>query len=90
MFGAWGKLCYDAAMLALESQAVIGLRLARLAGGGTAAQAEMQRMVSEKVYAAGETLVLLATGGSTAEVVDGYRQKVHQNWQRLQRVPAGY
>ena len=54
MFGAWWKLGMDATLLAMESQQVIGLRLAKLSLGGPAAQIEAQRMVSEKIMAAGE------------------------------------
>lgn len=83
MFGSWWQLGVDSAMLAMESQAVIGLRLAKLAAGGSAAQVEAQRMVSEKVMAAGEAALLIATGGSTAGVVAGYRRKVRANHRRL-------
>lgn len=83
MFGPWWTLGMDTAMLALESQAVIGLRLAKLAAGGAGAQAEMQRMVSEKVFAAGETAMLMATGGTTQSIVSGYRSKVRANQLRL-------
>ncbi len=85
MFGAWWTVGYDAALLAMEAQTVIGLRLAKLAAGGTAAQAEAQRMVSEKVMAAGEAAILVATGGSAANVIAGYRRKVRANQRRLSR-----
>ena len=83
MFGAWWKLGVDASLLAMESQQVIGLRLAKLAAGGSGAQAEAQRMVSEKIMAAHEAALLLATGGSTAKVMAGYRRKVRANARRL-------
>ena len=85
MFAPWWKLGLDTAMLAMESQTVIGLRMAKLAAGGGAAQAEVQRMVSEKVIAAGEAAFLLATGASSAKVVSGYRRKVRANHRRLSR-----
>ncbi|MCE4222498.1 hypothetical protein HCU64_01925 [Methylobacterium sp. C25] len=85
MFGPWWKLGMDTAMLALESQAVIGLRLAKLAAGGTGAQIEAQRMISEKMFAAGEAAMTMATGGSTQSVVSGYRRKVRANQRRLSR-----
>lgn len=75
----------DATMLALESQQVIGMRLMMLSAGGSAAQVEAQRMVSEKFMAAGEAALLVATGGSTAGVVAGYRRKVRANARRLSR-----
>src|SRR5262245_50529620 len=39
-------------MLGLESNRVIGLRIAKLMRGGKAAQREAQRMISEKMLAA--------------------------------------
>ena len=39
------KFWYGTAMLSLESQQVIGLRMVKLSIGGAAAQAEAQRMV---------------------------------------------
>ena len=86
MFATWWKLGFDTTMLALESQTVIGLRLAKLATGGAAAQAEAQRMVSEKVLAAGQAAVTLGTGGSTHTVLKSYRRKVGANRRRLLRV----
>lgn len=85
MFGSWWKLGMDATLLAMESQQVIGLRLAMLAMGDRAAQVEAQRMVSEKIMAANEAALLLATGGSTARVVAGYRRKVRANARRLSK-----
>ena len=89
MFGPWWKLGVDASMLAMEAQAVIGLRLAKLAAGGTAAQAEAQRMVGEKLLAAGEAALLVASGGSTARVIAGYRRKVRANRRRLSGARKG-
>ena len=85
MFGAWWKLGVDATLLAFESQQVIGMRLVKLSAGGAAAQVEAQRMVSEKIMAAGEAALLVASGGSTARVVAGYRRKVRANACRLSR-----
>ena len=85
MFGAWWTLGMDTTMLVLESQAVIGLRMVKLAAGGAAAQAEAHRMVGEKVVAAQEAAMLLATGGSTKGVVSGYRRKVRANRRRPSR-----
>lgn len=83
MFGAWWKLGMDATLLAMESQQVIGLRLAKLSLGGPAAQIEAQRMVSEKIMAAGEAAMMIATGVSAQKVVTGYRRKVRANARRL-------
>ena len=42
-------------------------------------------MVSEKIMAAGEAAMLMATGGSTQSMVTGYRRKVRANARRLSR-----
>jgi hypothetical protein len=77
------SLAADMTLLALESQTIIGIRLARLSLGGPAAMVEAERMVSEKVLAFGEAATTLATGGSPHDVVRGYRQHVQANAQRL-------
>jgi hypothetical protein len=51
MFAHWMKLSLDSTMLAVEAQTVIGLRLMMLGAGGTAAQTEVHRMVTEKASA---------------------------------------
>lgn len=77
------KLGTDLAMLGIEAQLVIGQRLAMLAVGGPKARAEAQRMVAEKVSAAGDAAVTLALGGSPRKIVRGYRRKVRANARRL-------
>ena len=77
------SLAEDAAMLALDAQTVIGIRLAQFSCGGPAAGIEAQRMVSEKVSAFVEAAALLATGGSVHDVVKGYRGHVQANVRRL-------
>ena len=49
-------------MLGLESNHVIGLRIAKLMRGGKAAQREAQRMVSEKMLAAAKAGTSLMAG----------------------------
>ena len=85
MFGSWYKLGIDATMLAFESQQVIGMRLIKIAAGGAVGQAEAQRMVTEKVVAAGEAALMVASGASTAKVIAGYRRKVRANARRLSK-----
>jgi hypothetical protein len=63
------NLAADMTLLALESQTIIGTRLARLSLGGPAAMVEAERMVSEKVLALGEAATTLVTGGSAHDVV---------------------
>lgn len=86
MFDAWWKTGVDLALLSLESQGVIAQRMAVLAMGGPAAQWEAQQMVSEKVFAAGEASILIATGATHDEVIDGYRAKVRANSARLENI----
>jgi hypothetical protein len=77
------SLATDMTLLALESQTIIGIRLARLSLDGPAAMVEAERMVSEKVFALGEAATTLATGGSAHDVVRGYRRHVQANAERL-------
>lgn len=84
MFDAWWKTGMDMAMLSLESQGVIAQRMVVFAMGGPAAQWEAQQMVSEKVFAAGEASIQIATGATHGDVIDGYRAKVRANLMRLE------
>jgi hypothetical protein len=74
----------------IEAQQVIGLRLARLAGGGAAATTEANRMVAEKLSAALEAQHMAAAAALTgnaaqipARTVALYRRKMRRNRQRL-------
>ena len=66
-------------MLGLESNRVIGLRIAKLMRGGKAAQREAQRMVSEKMLAAAKASTSLMAGASGDKIVEQYRRKVAAN-----------
>jgi hypothetical protein len=81
MFKPW----WDMAMLAVESQQVIGLRFLKLAAGGPRASAEAQRMVSEKVAAATQAAAGIVMGESSTRVMKRYRKKVRANRRRLAR-----
>lgn len=85
MYDSWLRLGFDTVRLGLEAQTVVALRLAKLSRGGEAAQAEAQRMVTEKMEAAAEAAMTLATGGTAERVVRDYRRKVRANAQRLSR-----
>jgi hypothetical protein len=78
-FSEW----YGLAMLGLESQQVIALRMLRLAQGGPAAQAEASRMWPEKLAAAAHAGERLIKGDSSAKLIAGYRRKVRANARRL-------
>ena len=86
----WLRLGWDAWSLGLEASTVVGLRTAKIAAGGAAADAEARRMVSEKVDAAAalQTLALTGALGFTAPQVVSktlahYRRKVRANRRRL-------
>jgi len=85
MWGAWFRLSTDIALLGLEAQRVIGLRMMRLAAGGAAAEAEAMRMVLEKAAAFVEATATIAAGGSSHKVVRRYRSHVRANARRLGR-----
>lgn len=74
---------FAVALLAIEAQRVVELRLMRLAWGGSEGCAEAQQMVSEKVSAFIEASGTLMTGGSCNAVVARYREHVAANTQRL-------
>ncbi|RYD81734.1 MAG: hypothetical protein EOP61_42675 [Sphingomonadales bacterium] len=80
---------WDAWALGMESSAVMGLRIARIAMGGPAAGEEAQRMVAEKMQSALELQSALVTGrlgatplAATRKTLRHYRRKVKANRQR--------
>jgi hypothetical protein len=73
----------DAARLSAEAQAVIGLRMLKLARGGRAAEREAQRMVAEKGMAFAEAAATLAFGDSMSNVIGRVRSRVSKNRRRL-------
>jgi hypothetical protein len=85
MYDSWLRLGFDTVRLGLEAQTVVALRLAKLSLGGASAQVEAQRMVTEKLEAAAEAAMTLATGGTAERVVRDYRRKVRANARRLSR-----
>jgi hypothetical protein len=74
---------YEATMLALEANSVIGLRLIKIAHGGVDAAQEVTLMVQEKVDAAADAMTTLVAGGSVEAVLAGYRRRVALNAERL-------
>jgi hypothetical protein len=81
----WWKLSFETGLLALEAQRVILLRLARLAQGGSAANAEAVRMVVEKAAVGANLAVGLGLGGGPRSAVRKYRTRVRRNSRRLSR-----
>jgi hypothetical protein len=79
------KFWHDTAMLSLEAQHVVGLRLMKLAGGGRRARAEASRMVTEKIVESLAAAATLIGGGSGHAVVAQVRRRVRSNSRRLSR-----
>ncbi len=84
------NLTAQGAMLALEAQQVVALRLARLALGGPDAPREATLMVTEKVQALQESGALLLSAAldgkkhmNAPEILQLYRKKVRANRRRL-------
>jgi hypothetical protein len=86
----WLRLNLAMMQLGAEASGVMALRMMKLAAGGAAATAEAERMVAEKILAAGE-----AQGRAWAAAMTGqahltpqrtvalYRRKVRANRRRL-------
>ncbi len=74
---------YEATMLALEANDVIGLRSIKIARGGVDAVQEINLMVQEKFDAAAEAMTTLVGGGSAEAILSGYRRRVTLNARRL-------
>ena len=77
------KFWYDAAMLSLEAQQVIALRMMKFAGGGERARTEASRMVTEKVAESMAAAATLMSGGSGHTVMKTVRRRVRANARRL-------
>lgn len=83
----------NAGRFTLDTQAVIALRLMKIASGGPLAAAEAQRMISEKVTALAVAQVTggmaLARGKSlevaTQHAMNSVRRRVRANRRRLSR-----
>lgn len=74
---------YSAAMLALEANHVIALRLSKMAFGGTEARSEAKLMITEKFDAAVEASCSLLKNGDVSAVAARYREHVSANADRL-------
>ena len=89
-YAGWFGASMDAWALGVEASTVIGLRGARMAMGGTPAEDEAHRMVSEKMQSAFELQMAMMTGqlgatplAGTRKVIRHYRRKVKANRKRL-------
>ena len=89
-YDAWTSAGMDAWRLGFEASTVIGMRMAKLAMGGPAADEEARRMLSEKMDSAFELQSAWMTGqlgaspvAGTRKVIRHYRRKVNANRRRL-------
>lgn len=87
---ALANMAFQSAMLALEAQQVIGLRLSKMALGGPEVRHEAALMISEKLDTlaeSGQLMMQAALGGKddfgAREVMQLYRRKVRANRRRL-------
>jgi hypothetical protein len=83
MFLTCIELMLQTMLLGIEAQAVIGLRLRKIADGGPAALVEVHQMVAEKTTALAEAAATLGGGGSFRSVVGRLRTHVQANEHRL-------
>ena len=85
----WFAIACDAAKLAMDSQAVVAMRLARFARGAKFDWAEARRMTSEKVQALAQVQLALLSGhdGPTLarKTISVYGKRVRANRRRLSR-----
>ena len=82
----WWKFASDLAAASLEAHRVVALRSLRLAKGGPQAQKEASKMVNEKLIAAMEASMTLASGGSPDAVLRRYRTTMRANAKRLSKL----
>lgn len=92
-FNPWLDLSIKALEFGLDAQRVIALRMVRLAAGGAVGQAELNRMVIEKIAALTEAQTTAATAlmnghddhAIAGKVLRVYHKRVRANWRRLSR-----
>lgn len=82
---SWTDAFHESALLMVESQLVVGLRMLRFSQGGAGVHREAQRMVAEKIDAFAEATVTMASGGSAHTICKAYRRRVRANAKRLAR-----
>jgi len=79
-----GRLVFNSlAILAVEANHVVGLRMMKLMRGGRGARREAKLMISEKIDAAAKAGASLMAGASGDEIVRQYRKRVAANAKRL-------
>lgn len=93
-WASWSKLWTDTAMMGVEAQQVIALRMWKAAMGGAAAVGEAERMVTEKAQAAFDAQRIIASSAmagaphlAAERAVALYRRRVRANRRRLSGAP---
>ncbi len=88
----WSKLFSDSMLLGFNANKVIALRLAKIARGGAAADAESRLMVDEKIKAAMDANMAAAQSVMTGQAhlapkraLAVYKRKVRRNLRRLSK-----
>jgi 5-carboxymethyl-2-hydroxymuconate isomerase len=95
MHASW-KLWLDAWRMGLDAQQVIAMRLVRISTGGSMADAESRRMVSEKIAAVTAAQIAAATALASGKGIEAaasaalapVKRAVRANHRRLSR-PKG-
>jgi hypothetical protein len=82
------ELTFQTMLLGLEANAVIGLRLNKIAMGGPAAMLEAHQMVAEKIGAFAEATGTFVTSGSARTVIRRFREQVKANEARLSQLAS--
>jgi hypothetical protein len=87
---SWLSLSMSAMQLGIEAQSVIALRMMKVSAGGAAAEAEVQRMISEKTEAALDAQLQIGRSAMSgrldlapARAIALYRRRVRANQRRL-------
>jgi hypothetical protein len=93
LWNGWFALSAQAARMCWDAQAVMLLRMLRIAKGGAWAEAETQRMITEKVAALAEAQVAATAaalkGGKNTRIAKKalgvYARRVRRNRRRLKK-----
>ena len=80
----WVGIALDACLVSLEASNVIALRMFKIAAGGSAAQSEYYRMISEKILATW-TLSWLGSFGALGQTAPGITRKSLRHYRKVIR-----
>ena len=79
MFSRWIKLSFDTAMLGIETQRVVGLRMVRIGAGGPPRRLKRFGCFQRRGGALAEAAMTIASGGSPEKIIRRYRTHVRSN-----------